>query len=423
MARLIIVEDNAELASLLSAAAATHGYQVHTASTGGEALEALAQHPFDVALVDLLLPDLPGTRILDALQGSATRTVLMSGLLRDPAAAREAREVHGADAVFVKPFDLPALLAELDRLTGGAPAPSAPGLDDFSELDALAPLEGGPEAPGPDDFELPFARREQVWARARRIPDGGELPAWTRAGPLQAGSVPRLLSAYYQARHSGELRLTQGAVIKVVCFDAGVPVYAASNLAGERFARFCARRGLFAESELPTIAALAKESNLRTGEAMVQLGLMTADQRRALLVEQVKEILWSTFSWEKGELSFSDRRPRASDLVRLEVFPGDLILEGVRRVESLVSLRRKLPEDRRLFPTADPPFELHQLTLDGDQARLLAYADGSKTVADLLTLTDGSEREALATLWGLTLLGILEERPEERARRRISFGL
>ena len=96
MARLIIVEDNAELASLLGAAAATHGHEVQVVSTGREGLAALQHAPFDLALVNLLLPDLPGTEILDALLGKPTRTVLMGGPLRDPAAAREAREVERA---------------------------------------------------------------------------------------------------------------------------------------------------------------------------------------------------------------------------------------------------------------------------------------------------------------------------------------
>ena len=59
-----------------------------------------------------------------------------------------------------------------------------------------------------------------------------------------------------------------------------------------------------------------------------------------------------------------------------------------------------------------------------EQALLLAYADGTKTVADLLAVTDLSEREALATLRGLELLGVLEERQDAPSRRhRISFGL
>jgi hypothetical protein len=154
------------------------------------------------------------------------------------------------------------------------------------------------------------------------------------------------------------------------------------------------------------------------------MGLLTADQRRALIEEQVKEIIGSTFAWTEGAYGFSPMRPKRADLVKLSVFPGDVILEGVQKTETLVALRQRMPATRRLFPTADPPYALHELKLSGPQALLLAYADGSKTVEDLLALTDLPVREVLATLRGLELLGVLEERREEPSRsRRISFGL
>jgi hypothetical protein len=200
-------------------------------------------------------------------------------------------------------------------------------------------------------------------------------------------------------------------------------VYAASNLASERFARFCARRGLLSESDLQAVAALSKEGSVRTGDAMMRLGLIDAEKRRALVQEQVKEILWSTFAWSSGGYGFSPMRMQRAGLVKLSIFPGDLILEGVLKLESLVALRQKMPSSRRLSPTADPPYALHELKLAGPQALLLAYADGTKTVEDLLTLTDLSERETLATLHGLELMGILRERREESNPRRITFGL
>jgi hypothetical protein len=200
-------------------------------------------------------------------------------------------------------------------------------------------------------------------------------------------------------------------------------VYAASNLAHERFARFCARRGLLSESDLQAVASLTKEEAARTGDAMIRLGLLTAEQRQSLVEEQVKEILWSTFSWTSGGYGFSPMRLQRSGLVKLSIFPGDLILEGVLKLETLVALRQKMPRTRRLSPTADPPYALHELKLAGPQALLLAYADGTKTVEDLLTLTDLSERETLATLRGLELMGILRERREESSQRRITFGL
>jgi hypothetical protein len=287
-----------------------------------------------------------------------------------------------------------------------------------------------PQAPPEPEIFLPFGQREKVWAKEAppetpAPPRVGRraLPEWTLEGEIKEGTVPRLLNAYYESRHHGELKLKQGQVLKVVYFEAGQVVYAASNLAHERFARFCARRGLLSESDLQAVAALSKEEGARTGDAMTRLGLLTAEKRQSLVEEQVKEILWSTFSWTTGGYGFSPMRLQRTGLVKLSIFPGDLILEGVLKLETLVALRQKMPRTRRLSPTADPPYALHELKLAGPQALLLAYADGTKTVEDLLTLTDLSERETLATLRGLELMGILRERREESSQRRITFGL
>jgi CheY-like chemotaxis protein len=324
------------------------------------------------------------------------------------------------------------------------PAPSIT-TEEIRALEALSPVEEPPpaveEAPPPealstgeprDDSEpepgiaLPFGEREKVWNKTSSTPGPRRrpLPEWSLSGDLKNTSVPRLLNAYYEARHSGELKLRQGALLKVIYFGAGRPVYAASNLAHERFLRFCVRRGVLPEAKVSEVTTLAREQNLRSNEAMIRLGLLDAKKRQQLIEEQVKEILWSTFSWTEGGYGFSPRRPPRTGLVKLSLFPGDLILEGIVRMEPLVTLRQHLPRSRRLFPSAAPPYGLHELKLEGQQALLLAYADGSKTVEDLLTLTELPERDVLATLRGLELIGVLEERHDEPSnRRRITFGL
>ena len=422
MARLIVVEDNPELASLVAAAAGERGHHAHVAVTGQAALNAIAAASYDVAIVDLMLPDLPGTDVLEAMRAARIPALAVSGVFKGEKCAAEAVDNFGARAFFEKPYDLLALLEAAEKSCDAAPAKvPEPALDDLRELETLA--NDGEDAPPPDEFDLPFTRRGEVWAGSASQAARANLPAWTKAGVIQDGTVPRLLAAYHQARHTGELKLSQGQVVKVVYFEGGVPVYAASNLATERFARFCARKGLFPESELGAVAALAQESGIRTGEALVRLGLVSAERRVQLLEDQVREILWSTFPWNKGEYAFSTRKPSRADLVRLSVRPADLIFEGVMKTETLVSLRRKLPAERRVFPATDPKFELHDVRLNDGQAKLVAAADGSKSVEDLVSITELSERDTLATLYGLSLLGLVEERPDDRARRRISFGL
>ncbi|MCE9673483.1 response regulator [Myxococcus stipitatus] len=458
MARLLIVEDNQELASLIVSTAQSRGHEARAVHTGEAALEALGPGTkWDAALVDLLLPDIRGSEVLGALRAHGVPSIAVSGVYKGDRFAQEAVQVHGARGFFEKPFELLVVMDALEQAGGVTPVPRAAPpveesaqdalLDDADlivleelvpeEGEAAAPLQPVPESaplPGLDGEEaalpLPFAHREKVWdAPAERAPAATArarktLPEWSLAGELKDTSVPRLLNAYYESRHHGELKLKQGSVLKVVYFESGRIVYAASNLAQERFGRFCVRRGVLPEQRLVEVAAYAKEQNLRTGEAMLKLGVLDEARRKQLLEDQVRELLWTTFAWTEGQYGFSPMRPQRADLVKLSVFPGDLVLEGVERTETLVALRQRVAASRRLFPTADPPYGLHELKLQGPQALLLAYADGSKTVDDLLALTDLSERQALATLRALELLGVLEERPELPSRRhRITFGL
>ncbi|HET9450331.1 MAG TPA: DUF4388 domain-containing protein, partial [Aggregicoccus sp.] len=429
MARLLFVEDNHELASLMAAAASARGHAAQAVHSGEAGLAAARSHGFDAAVVDLLLPDMRGGQVLAELRILGLPTIAISGVYKGDRFAREATGVHGARYFFEKPFELAALLDALEKIAGTATPPPAEAepaaqLEELQPLDeepdelpvetltgasrpeAPAPAAPAPAVPEPAALPLPFAEREKVWEKRGAAPaQGAALPQWQLAGDLATTAVPRLLNAYYESRHVGELKLQHRQVLKVVYFEAGRPVYAASNLAQERFGRFCARRGVLTESDLQEVAALCKDEGVRTGEAMVRLGLITAEQRRELLEQQVKEILWATFAWTEGSYGFSPQRPQRADLVRLSVFPGDLILEGVLRTEPLVRLRQQMGAERKLFPRTDPPYGLNEFQLSGGQALLLAYADGSKTVEDLLTLTDLPEREALAALRAFELLG------------------
>lgn len=418
MASLLIVEDNFELATLLQAAAEARGHSARAVHSGKAALDAaVAQQP-DLAICDLLLPDVSGGELLGKLRELGVRTIAMSGVYRGPKFAKQAREEHGAIAFFEKPFPLNDLLLCVEAVCGPAPLPIAEAPLPSVEVDDLM-SEVVVTEPSPDDSAW-----EKAWSRAGAVvaPKPAAKKALPRSGSLKDTSVPRLLNAFFQGQYSGELVLHRAPAIKVVSFENGAPVYAASNLAHERFARFVGRKGLLQPPDLDAVAALAREEGLRTGIAMVRLGVLTEEQRLALLDEQIREIIWSTFAWADGDYSFTRGKPLKPDLVKLNVFPGDLILEGCLR-EPLVALRARLPATRVLGPAADPPYPLERFRFSNEQAPLVALADGTKTVADLLALTDLSEREALGLIVALQQLGFLEEKKEAPRSRRVSFGL
>jgi DNA-binding response OmpR family regulator len=432
MAAILIVEDNTDLAQLLSSVGEMKGHLTRVALCGTEGLVAAGQQRFDAAVVDLFLPDIEGRVVLERLKAAKVPVFAMSGVYKGDSFARQVTEELGAVAFFQKPFPILELLRKIEELTGvprqRPPLPPEEAYEAIEETVTVAePPVPESEADDAMPVELsPIDTWERTWKteslRARAAPPVKRQ--MLRSGSLKVLSVPHLLNACYQARLRGDLLVRHGAslAIKVMSLEAGEAVYAASNLAHERFARFCARKGLLASGDLEAVAQLAKEVGLKTGDAMVRLGIIDEPKRRQLLEDQVKEIIWSTFCWSQGEFAFVPDKPLKPDVVKIAVFPGQLILEGCLK-EPLVALRSYVKLSMKLFPAADPPYQLEQLKFTGEQAQVIAWADGTKTVADLVALTDLEERDTLGLLWGLMQAGLLEQRTEATRSTRVSFGL
>ena len=248
-------------------------------------------------------------------------------------------------------------------------------------------------------------------------PEPAEAPP--ARGELAAAPVPRLLVALHAGRSTGSLTLLRGAVKKVLVVDQGVPVLAASNVGAERFGALCVRRGLLTQERLD---ALRRESPAaRTADLLAEAGIAGPEKRAEILAGQIRAIAWSTFEWREGTYEFLHGKP-PSWCVPVKLRPGDLVLDGLRRASTLPRLRAELPVDLHLAPTPEPAFPLYELSIRAPEAKLLTLADGTKSVSDLLRLTDLSERDALAFLLGCRVLRVLDHAERVLAStRRMGF--
>ncbi|MGA5823296.1 response regulator [Kitasatospora sp. NPDC094028] len=142
---VLIVDDEPALLRTLRINLSARQYAVHTAATGGEALDRAALSLPDAVLLDLGLPDLDG---MDVLRGLRTRSampiIVLSG--RAGAADKVGALDAGADDYLTKPFLMDELLARLRavlrRPTGGVP-PGRPVLGDHT-VDLAATTVTGP---------------------------------------------------------------------------------------------------------------------------------------------------------------------------------------------------------------------------------------------------------------------------------------
>ena len=123
--RILVVEDEPALRSLLVQALREDGYAVDEAADGREGHRKALENPYDSIVLDVMLPFMDGWEVLVRLREQKATPVLFL-TARDAIADRVRGLDHGADDYLVKPFALAELLARvraLVRRTNGRDSP------------------------------------------------------------------------------------------------------------------------------------------------------------------------------------------------------------------------------------------------------------------------------------------------------------
>lgn len=114
--RVLIVEDSEPLRESLKAGLTQEGFAVDTAADGEVGLSYARNNPYDVLVLDLLLPKLDGLGVLAGLREKPDRPHVLVLTARDRIEDRVAGLNEGADDYLVKPFAFDELLARINAL-------------------------------------------------------------------------------------------------------------------------------------------------------------------------------------------------------------------------------------------------------------------------------------------------------------------
>jgi two-component system, OmpR family, response regulator len=114
--RILIVEDDAVLASALTRALNQAAYTVDTVDNGESANEALKGHSYDLVVLDIALPEVDGLTVLRRLRDRQVHVPVLILTARDTLDDRVIGLDSGADDYMTKPFDLPEFEARVRAL-------------------------------------------------------------------------------------------------------------------------------------------------------------------------------------------------------------------------------------------------------------------------------------------------------------------
>jgi two-component system OmpR family response regulator len=120
--RVLIVEDQPKLAALLARGLREEGHAADVASRGEDALWMAAAAPYDVIVLDVMLPGIDGTETCRELRRRGIWSPVLMLTARDGVDDRVHGLDSGADDYLTKPFAFDELVARLRALTRRAPA-------------------------------------------------------------------------------------------------------------------------------------------------------------------------------------------------------------------------------------------------------------------------------------------------------------
>ncbi|MHB1843955.1 MAG: DUF4388 domain-containing protein [Deltaproteobacteria bacterium] len=438
--KILVVDDNTELLALMAQMLEEAGYSPLPFSRGKPAIEKARLEKPALAIIDVLLPDVMGHEVAAICRKELSIPVIfVTGVFKGGKHALEARSKYDALGYFEKPFKAQELLEAVGKVVkpqkgaeaaARAPAAAAPEIEIDLDIEVDDEVEGSS-----DPMELTgrinlrdlagvsatLSGSALTAAPARPSPAPAHKPAAAAApapkqSPGAPGSsgelrdnLPQLLTAFYQAQKTGELILTRGKVRKVVYFEHGQPVFALSNVASDRFGQFLVRVGKITDPQLADALAKAKPGKRRTGDVLLELGLLKETEKLYYVGQQVKAIVYSLFGWEEGQYQVSFKDEATAQAIKLDLPPATLIIRGIKKLYKPERLKRLVGPTDQLRPSQDPPYQLSEIALEPWEAQMLTLLDGTRTIGAVIEKVKRPENVVYASAAALSALHIVEK--------------
>lgn len=254
-------------------------------------------------------------------------------------------------------------------------------------------------------------------------------------GDLDEHSFPTLFAACVSSRFDGQLVLRNQQAgsknasvgttelslpLRTVVFDQGRPVVASSGLVHDRLVSHLHRQGRLTDQGYERCRAMISETGRRPGAILVELGVIKSQELFPQVRWHYQEVLYSCFDWRRGTFWVEPRPDLTQWRIQLEQSGEELLLEGLRRRYTATELEGHLGGGGVRLQRNVPVEALPGYGVLEQEQLLLRLCDGVRPVSRILEEIDIDRGQALAVLYGLTLLGALALGPHQQSRQMSS---
>ncbi len=362
---VLVLEENPKIAQKLLEILSLEGFRVESAGEAQTALERAQELQPEFVLMEYLLPGAEDGALIEALQVQSPKSQILvmaaSPSVRDRLMAKGLR----VEGFLLKPFRRLALLEALKDLQGERLDPE------------LSPVETEHDLRG---FLSPMR-------------------------PLNL-----LLLRLLREGATGILRLERDGICRHLYLLNGLPVSAESNLLDETLGRYLVQRKIINEEQYQAIERYRKAWDLRQGEALLALELLSQVQLYGLLRAQVRERALHCFAWEGARFSFRAEERFLDERPLFPLNPISLSIEALLRRDSSAQLEQLYHRHQKHKLSPGPLLEELSTYIDRlhSPGLLSALFRGGCSPAELLSCLGWSPSRVQGMVQALMELGLLQ---------------
>ncbi len=235
------------------------------------------------------------------------------------------------------------------------------------------------------------------------MPAGG-----ARGAEIGADTVPLLLHELHRKGEAGRLVLRRDSLIKTLEFQDGAVTFAASNDRDDRLAQTILKRGMVSLPDLMEATDASLKGGKRLGAVLLARKKVTQEDLERVVQEQLKDIVFSVFAWTSGSWRFEKPSPGAPESIRIQAHPLELILEGVRRVQSWARVYQAVGGlSTEYRTTREAPSLAEKASLMPGERQILTFCQETRTLSEICDSVPLNDYVLCKVVWGLLIVGAL----------------
>lgn len=227
-------------------------------------------------------------------------------------------------------------------------------------------------------------------------------------GNLEETFLTDMFALIFQHNVPGVMEISRNDCRKRIYVQGGSVVHASSNDRADRLGSHLYRAGLLKREDLLESMRERDHSDKRHGQLLIEKGLLSPKELYEAIRGQMESIVWSVFSWQKGQVTFKIGDLEGAGKIRIHLPMRQVIVRGIKEVTDTKSLVARLGKKSTVFRPAYSTESLIELALDRDEYALLCLIDGHRRFFDVCNMGPFGVPGNARLIYAFRLLGLVE---------------